>query len=273
MTERAMQNPRVPTSMSIAITLLASLLLGTGAALAAEEAGHEGGHEGEARQVHWESWQAGNEVTNTASLQRGAANFVNYCLGCHSMKYMRYSRMASDLDISEEQLRATLIPTDAKPTDYMLASFPKVEAEAWFGRVPPDLSLVARYRGTDWVYQFLKGFYVDKTRPTGTNNLALEGAAMPAVLSDLEGVKAAVFGTGVSGHGGKVVERFESVAAGRMKPEEFDGFVRDTVNFLDYAGDPSQVQRRSMGIWVLLFLMVFTVFAWMLKKEYWKDVH
>ncbi|MBK6673488.1 MAG: cytochrome c1 [Proteobacteria bacterium] len=253
----------------IAFTLAASFALGTGVAAAAEEGGHGGG----AQEVHWESWQAGNEVTNTASLQRGATNFVNYCLSCHSMKYMRYSRMASDLGISEQQLRENLIATDAKPTDYMLASFPEAEAVAWFGKVPPDLSLVARYRGTDWVYQFLKGFYVDKTRPTGTNNLALEGAAMPAVLSDLEGVKAAVLGVGVSAHGGKRVERFETVAAGRMTPEEFDGFVRDTVNFLDYAGDPSQAQRRSIGIWVLLFLMVFTVFAWMLKKEYWKDVH
>lgn len=263
-----MQIRWVPAAMSIAFLFAASLVTGTGAALAAEEGGHEGG-----AQVHWESWKAGNEVTNTASLQRGAANFVNYCMGCHSLKYMRFSRMASDLGISEEQLRTNLITTGAKPTDYMVATFPKAEAEAWFGRVPPDLSLVARYRGTDWTYQFLKGFYVDTTRPTGTNNLALEGAAMPAVLSDLEGVKAAVFGVGVSEHGGKVVERFETVAAGRLKPEEFDAFVRDTVNFLDYAGDPSQVQRRSIGIWVVLFLLVFTVFAWMLKKEYWKDVH
>ena len=264
---------RVPTAMRIAILLAAGLALGTGAGMAAEEGHEAGGHEGAEQEVHWEGWKAGNEVTNTASLQRGAANYVNYCLGCHSLKYMRYSRMAGDLGISDEQLRANLIPTDAKPTDYMLASFPHVEAEAWFGRVPPDLSLVARYRGTDWVYQFLKGFYVDTTRATGTNNLALEGAAMPAVLSDLEGVKAAVLGTGVSAHGGRKVERFETVAAGRLKPEEFDAFVRDTVNFLDYAGDPAQVQRRSIGIWVLLFLMVFTVFAWMLKKEYWKDVH
>ena len=253
----------------IAFTLAASFALGTGVAAAAEEGGHGGG----AQEVHWESWQAGNEVTNTASLQRGATNFVNYCLSCHSMKYMRYSRMASDLGISELQLRENLIAPDAKPTDSMLASFPEAEAVAWFGKVPPDLSLVARYRGTDWVYQFLKGFYVDKTRPTGTNNLALEGAALPAALSDLEGVKAAVLGVGVSAPGGKRVERFETVAAGRMTPEEFDGFMRDTVNFLDYAGDPSQAQRRSIGIWVLLFLMGFTVFAGMLKKEYWKDVH
>ncbi|MFO1502501.1 MAG: cytochrome c1 [Steroidobacteraceae bacterium] len=267
MTERAMQIRWVPKSI-VSLLLAAGLVLGNGAATAAEEGGHEG-----AQQVHWDAWKADNEVTNTASLQRGAANFVNYCMGCHSLKYMRYSRMANDLGISDEQLRATLIPTDAKPTDYMVSSFPHAEAEAWFGRVPPDLSLVARYRGTDWVYQFLKGFYVDTTRPTGTNNLVLEGAAMPAVLSDLEGVKAAVIGTGLTSHGGKVVERFETVAAGRMKPEEFDGFVRDTVNFLDYASDPSQTQRRSIGIWVVLFLMVFTVFAWMLKKEYWKDVH
>jgi ubiquinol-cytochrome c reductase cytochrome c1 subunit len=265
MTERAMQN----RWMRIAITLAAGLVLGSGVALAAEESGHEGAERG----VEWQHWKAGNEVNNLASLQRGAANFVNYCMGCHSLKYMRYQRMADDLHISTEQLQANLIPTGAKPTDYMLSSFPAADAETWFGRAPPDLSLVARARGTDWVYRFLKGFYVDKTRPIGTNNLALEGAAMPAVLSDLEGVKAAVFAAGAAGPEGKSVEHFETVAAGRLKPEEFDGFVRDTVNFLDYAGDPSQVRRRSIGLWVVLFLLVFTAFAWLLKKEYWKDVH
>jgi ubiquinol-cytochrome c reductase cytochrome c1 subunit len=256
-------------SLAIAIALAAALGMGANVAAAAEE----GGHEGAAQEIHWDSWQAGNEVTNTASLQRGAANFVNYCLACHSLKYMRYQRMAQDLGISDAQLRNNLIPTDAKPTDYMLASFPHAEAEAWFGRAPPDLSLVSRYKSPDWVYQFLKGFYVDKKRPSGTNNLALEGASMPAVLSDLEGVKAVVFGAGLTSHGGKTVERFETIAAGRMSPEQFDGFVRDTVNFLDYVGDPSQAQRRSIGLWVVLFLLVFTAFAWFLKKEYWKDVH
>jgi len=264
MTERAMQN----RWMRIAITLAAGLTLGSTAALAAEEGGHES-----AQHVEWQSWKAGNEVGNAASLQRGAANFVNYCMGCHSLKYMRYQRMADDLHISPEQLQANLIPTGAKPTDYMLSSFPSADAEVWFGRAPPDLSLAARSRGPDWIYRFLKGFYLDKTRPIGTNNLALDGAAMPAVLSDLEGVKAAVIAAGPAGHEGKVVERFETVADGRLKPEEFDAFVRDTVNFLDYAGDPSQVQRRSIGLWVVLFLLVFTAFAWLLKKEYWKDVH
>jgi ubiquinol-cytochrome c reductase cytochrome c1 subunit len=242
----------------------------TGSVAASEAAGEHGAAAG----VNWQEWTAGNEVTNTASLQRGAANFVNYCLACHSLKYMRYERMAKDLEISPQQLRDNLIPTDAKPADYMLSSFPKADAEAWFGKQPPDLSLVARYRGVDWVYRFLKGFYVDASRPTGTNNLALDGASMPAVLSDLEGVKAAMFAEHAAGstHVGKAVERFEMLAPGRLKPEQFDGFVRDTVNFLDYVGEPAQAQRRSIGIWVVLFLLVFTGFAWMLKKEYWKDV-
>jgi ubiquinol-cytochrome c reductase cytochrome c1 subunit len=229
--------------------------------------------EGHATGVDWQSWKAGNQVTNSASLQRGAANFVNYCLGCHSLKYMRWSRLAKDLNITESVLQEQLLPEGAKPTDYIVSSFPKADAEAWFGRQPPDLSLVARARGTDWVFRFLKGFVADPSRPTGTNNLALDGASMPAVLSDLEGVKAAVFAEHGGGHAGKSVERFEVLAAGRLQPAEFDAFVRDTVNFLDYVGDPSQVGRRSIGLWVVLFLMVFTSFAWLLKKEYWKDVH
>jgi ubiquinol-cytochrome c reductase cytochrome c1 subunit len=246
-----------------------------GMALAASVMASEGAAEHGAATVDWQGWKAANEVSNTASLQRGAANFVNYCMGCHSLKYMRYERMARDLNISGAQLKASLIPTGARPTDYMLSTFPKADSEAWFGRAAPDLSLVARYRSPDWVYQFLKGFYVDSTKASGTNNLALDGAAMPAVLSDLEGVKAAVFaGHGdAAAHGGKIVERFEQVAAGRLTPEQFDGFVRDTVNFLDYVSDPTQVERHSIGIWAVLFLLVFTAFAWMLKKEYWKDVH
>jgi ubiquinol-cytochrome c reductase cytochrome c1 subunit len=245
--------------------VLAGMVFCVPVAMAAEEGGEHA-----AAGVDWQNWKAGNEVTNTASLQRGAANFVNYCMGCHSLKYMRYSRMAKDLEISDQQLRASLIPTDAKPGDYMLSNFPKADAENWFGRAPPDLSLVTRAKGPDHVYKFLKGFIADASRPTGTNNLALDGAAMPAVLSDLEGVKRAVFAEGPSG---KHVERFEQVSAGRMTAEQYDQFVRDTVNFLDYVGDPSQVQRTSIGIWVVLFLLVFTAFAWMLKREYWKDVH
>jgi ubiquinol-cytochrome c reductase cytochrome c1 subunit len=256
----------------------AGLVLGAGVlvvpAARSAEAAPAAEAAGEVHGVDWQAWRAGNQITDVSSLQRGATNFVNYCVGCHSLKYMRFERMAKDLKISDEQLRANLIPTGAKPTDYILTTFPKAEAEAWFGRQPPDLSLITRSKGSDYVYQFLKGFYVDESKTTKTDNLALPGAAMPAVLSDLEGVKRVVFATGEAAHGGgKAVERFEQVSAGALTPAQYDAFVRDTVNFLQYVGEPSQVDRESIGIWVVLFLLIFTLFAWMLKREYWKDVH
>ncbi|MEO7775203.1 MAG: cytochrome c1 [Steroidobacteraceae bacterium] len=234
---------------------------------------HEGGH---GDPYDWKAWKAGNVVANTASLQRGARNYVNYCLGCHSLKYLRYERMANDLNIPDAELRRNLILTGDKPTDYMMSNFPHTDGEAFFGRAPPDLSLIARAKSPDYVYQFLKTFYVDETKPTGTNNLALDGAAMPAVLSELEGVKRAVFheGEAAGGHvDGKRLAGFERVSTGHLSDEQFDEFVRDTVNFLDYAGEPAQLKRVHMGIWVVLFLLVFTWFAWLMKREYWKDVH
>jgi ubiquinol-cytochrome c reductase cytochrome c1 subunit len=248
------------------------LFVATHAVAAEEAAEHEEGH---GDPWDWQRWKAGNEVANTASLQRGARNFTNYCLGCHSLKYLRYERMAKDLNIADKELRANLIPTGDKPTDYMISNFPKVDGEIFFGRAPPDLSLITRSKGSDYVYQFLKTFYVDSTKPSGTNNLALDGAAMPAVLSELEGVKRAVFREGEAGgeHGGKRLAGFEQVSPGHLSSVEFDGFVRDTVNFLDYAGEPAQLQRVRMGIWVIFFLLIFTWFAWLLKREYWKDVH
>ena len=225
-----------------------------------------------------EEWHAGNDVSNIASLQRGARNVVNYCLPCHSMKYVRWSRVGEDLHIPTNLLVADLVPPDAKPADYVRSSLRSEDAVAWFGKEPPDLSLIARSRGVDKVYRFLKGFYDDPARVTGSNNIVLEGAAMPAVLSELEGVKAAVYKSvdtvvdGKTVHG-KVFDKFEKIAPGQLSDEHFDGFLRDTVNFLDYAGEPAQVDRRSIGVWVVLFLLVFTWFAWLLKKEYWKDVH
>jgi ubiquinol-cytochrome c reductase cytochrome c1 subunit len=254
-----------------AVAFAGTVTAAEGAAEGQAEEGHAA--EGHESGVNWQAWKAGNEVTNSASLQRGASNFVNYCLGCHSLKYMRWSRLAADLNITDKVLQEQLLPDGAKSTDYIVSNFPKADAEAWFGRQPPDLSLVAQARGTDWLYKFLKGFYLDPSRPSGTNNLALDGASMPAVLSELEGTKVAVFSEHGAGHAGKSVERFETVSAGRLLPAEYDAFVRDTVNFLDYVGDPSQADRRAIGLWVVLFLMVFTTFAWFLKKEYWKDVH
>ena len=156
---------------------------------------------------------------------------------------------------------------------------PAADAATWFGKTPPDLSLMARARGTDYLYQFLKTFYADTSKSTGANNLRLEGTAMPHVLSELEGVKKAVFRTEQKqGEDGKprserVFEKFETVVPGRLSEADYDAFVRDTVNFLDYASEPAQVQRRHLGVFVVLFLIAFTWLAMLLKKEYWKDVH
>ena len=234
--------------------------------------------EGAGAPLDWQHWQAGNEVSNVASLQRGARNFFNYCAGCHALKYLRYSRMAADLKISKDQLKADLLPAGATPADYVQASVAPADGKDWFGKEPPDLSLIARSRDPDRIYRFLKTFYVDPSRPTRSNNLELSNPAMPAVLSDLEGVKQAVFkNIDVTIDGKATAEKrfdhFVTVVPGQLNVAEFDGFVRDTVNFLDYAGDPTQVERRSIGVWVVLFLLVFTWFAWLLKKEYWKDVH
>ncbi len=145
--------------------------------------------EGVAAPLDWQHWQAGNEVSNTASLQRGARNFFSYCAGCHSMKYLRYSRLAADLKIPTGQLKANLLPDGATPADYVQASVAPADAVAWFGKEPPDLSLIARSRGPDRIYRFLKTFYVDPSSPTRSNNLVLNNPAMPAVLERSRGRK------------------------------------------------------------------------------------
>lgn len=228
--------------------------------------------------LDWESWKAGNDVADLASLQRGARNFMNYCVGCHGLKYERYQRMATDLKIPTSALTKYLITTGDGPLDYINTNMPAADSATWFGKTPPDLSLMVSARSPDYIYRFLKTFYADPTRPTGSNNLALASAAMPAVLSSLSGVKEAVYrDVKVTTDGKTTVEKqfdhFETVVPGTMTAAQFDGFVRDTVNFLDYVSEPDQVERRSMGIWVVLFLLVFTGFAWLLKREYWKKVH
>ena len=218
---------------------------------------------------------ANNDVSNTASLQRGARNFVNYCLGCHSAQYVRYNRLGEDLGLSEAQIIENLMFTGERPHDTMTVTMQPQDSERWFGRTPPDLSLIARSRGTDYVYTFLKSFYVDPSRPNGTNNLVLPMTAMPHVLAELQGLQQAVY-DGKSDAENNAVHKefkgFELVQPGTMAPEEFDQFVRDTVNFLDYIGEPMQLERRNLGLRVLAFLFVFFLFAYFLKKEYWKDV-
>jgi len=212
---------------------------------------------------------AGNDVRNIASLQRGARNFMNYCSGCHSAKFVRYNRLAEDLRIPEAELMKNLMFTSEKPFDTINSAMPVESAKSWFGAAPPDVSLIARSRGTDYIYAYLHGFYRDPSRPTGVNNTVLKGTAMPHVLADLQGVQTAVFKT--EGEM-KEFEKFELTQKGTLTPEQYDDFVRDTVNFLQYIGEPIETKRKDLGVWVTLFLLMFTGFAYLLYKEYWKDV-
>jgi ubiquinol-cytochrome c reductase cytochrome c1 subunit len=213
------------------------------------------------------------------SVQRGSRNFVSYCLGCHALKYERWSRLARDLSIPPQLLQKDLLPPGDKSTDYILTTMPSKDADTWFGKTPPDLSLMARARGPDYLYQYLKTFYVDPSRQTGANNLRLPTTAMPDVLSELAGLKRAVFrNVMIKGEGGQftheqLFDHFETLAPGRLSETEYDQFVRDTVNFLDYVSEPTQAARRALGVWVVLFLLLFTWLAWLVKREYWRDVH
>ena len=216
---------------------------------------------------------AGNDVGNKASLQRGARNFMNYCSGCHSAQYVRYNRVAADLDIAEPELKSNLMFTSERSFDTIRSAIPAEDARKWFGNAPPDLSLIARSRSPDYLYSFLKSFYLDPARPHGVNNTVLPGTAMPHVLADLQGTQRALFVAADGEHAGlPVFEKFEPVATGSLGAETYDEFVRDTVNFLDYIAEPIQVERRGLGVWVMLFLLVFTAFAYLLKREYWRDV-
>lgn len=214
------------------------------------------------------------DVRNKASLQRGAALFVNNCMGCHSLQYMRWDRVGSDIGLSTEQMQQFLQVTGDNPGDLMENAMPEGDAADWFGVPPPDLSLVARSRGTiggapgtDWVYNFLLTFYVDDSRPLGVNNLVFPDVAMPHALWHLQGMQAAVFDE--DGH----FERFEQLTEGSMTPEEYRRAARDLTAFLAYVADPVQAEREALGFKVILFLLFFLVLAYMLKREYWKDVH
>lgn len=216
----------------------------------------------------WQKWTPGNDVSNIASLQRGAGNFMGYCSGCHSIKYVRYSRMGEDLKIPEAQLEE-LVKPGSKKADYITTSLAAADGEAWFGKTPPDLSLITRAKGSDYVYRFLKTFYVDEKTVNGTNNLALAGTAMPHVLSALQGAQSLKVAK-KDGH--DHFEGFEQLEPGQLTAAQYDEFVRDTVNFLEYAGEPAKAKRQSLGVWVMLFLLLFTALAYLLKKEFWRDV-
>jgi len=215
------------------------------------------------------------DPTNKDSLQRGAKIFVNYCMGCHSAKYQRYNRLARDLGMREEDVIENLMFTGEQTGDQMDIAMTSAMGKKWFGAAPPDLTLVTRVRGADWVYTYLRTFYQDASRPFGVNNQVFDNVGMPNVLWQLQGVQNAVYKTVTDdeGHEHQVLERLELVEAGAQSAEDFDATVRDLVNFLAYMGEPVKLQRQRLGIKVMLFLLLFFVVAYLLKKEYWKDVH
>jgi ubiquinol-cytochrome c reductase cytochrome c1 subunit len=213
-------------------------------------------------------------VKDQESLQRGAAVFVNYCLNCHSANYMRYNRM-EDIGLTEVQIKDNLLFAAEKPGELMKIAMRPKEAKEWFGAAPPDLTVISRSRGPDWVYTYLRSFYRDDTRPTGWNNLVFDKVGMPHVLQDLQGHLVPVMHT-VHGEDGKpheVVDHLVLAKPGKITQAEYDALVGDLVNYLAWMGEPAQAQRKNVGLAVLLFLGIFYVVAFYLKREFWKDVH
>ncbi len=233
--------------------------------------------------------QAGTDLGDRASLQRGAQLYMNYCSGCHSLSYQRYSRMGEDLGLTQEQVEQNLIFTDAKIGETMDTGMDAANATIWLGKAPPDLSVVARTKaeGADWIYNYLKSFYVDESRPMGWNNTVFPGASMPHVLWEMQGTQHPVLEPkrkGANGEDepchtgeaqGKCIKGFviPDAQKGSMDAEQYDRVARDLSAFLTYVGEPSAVKREAMGVWVVLFLAFLTFLAYLLKSEYWRDVH
>lgn len=216
--------------------------------------------------------QAGVDLTDKGSLQRGAQIFMNNCSGCHSLKYLRYSRMAQDLGLSEDEVQANLNLTGAKFGETIGTAMPAKAGERWFGKTPPDLSLVSRSRGSDWVYTYLKSFYLDESRPLGWNNSLFPNASMPNPLFQEQGMQHAIFGEADKATGDKPVTGLKLTTPGTQNEAQFNQTVRDVTAFLEYAGEPAGIKRESLGVWVILFLAALTFLTYLLKKEYWRDV-
>ncbi|MDH5516670.1 MAG: cytochrome c1 [Gammaproteobacteria bacterium] len=221
--------------------------------------------------------KANIDVANKEAIQRGAKTFVNYCLSCHSAAYMRYNRLGADADMTDQQLKDNLIFTrnkkgeQTKVGELMKIAMSEDYAKEAFGTKIPDLTVIARSRGADWLYTYLRTFYADAGRPTGHNNKAFPDVGMPNVLWEMQGVQEAEIR--VDDKGTKHVESLKITKPGTHSVAEFDQVVNDLVTYLVYMGEPMQLQRQSIGFWTLVFLLIFFVVAYMLKKEYWKDVH
>lgn len=248
------------------LTTILAFLLATAPGLAGAASGGEG---------VGEFGRANTNLGNMPSLQRGAKLFANYCLGCHSAEHMRYTRLAEDIELTPEQVEQNLMFTADKIFEPMTIAMSGADQETWFGTPVPDLSLTARSRGTDWIYNYLKGFYVDPVRPQGWNNTVFPNTAMPNPLWELQGIQVPEYEVTTNEFGGeeKKLVGVHKAQEGRLSEEEFNRVVRDLTTFLEYMGEPAKMKRESMGIWVLLFISIFTLLAYLLKREYWRDVH
>ena len=216
---------------------------------------------------------APNQSSDTSALQRGAKLFVNYCLNCHGASAMRYNRLR-DIGLSEEQIKQNLLFSSDKVGDTMHIAMDREDAKKWFGAVPPDLSVIARARGSDWLYTYLRTFYRDDTRPTGWNNLVFDKVGMPHVLWELQGQQVPKYAEAKSEHGQaeKKLVGFEVSVPGKMNKVEYDQAVADLVSYLDWMAEPAGNLRKRLGVWVLLFIGVLFVLAWRLNAAYWKDI-
>ena len=213
--------------------------------------------------------EANVDIGHENSLQRGAQTYFNYCAGCHSIKYMRYNRMAADLGLSEETVKQNLMFANQKIGDNINVSMNPDEAAQWFGVTPPDLSVISRVRGEDWLFSFLNGFYVDSAKPTGVNNLYFKDTAMPHVLWELQGYRTLKTNSSLQ----PATHSFETVVSGKLTKTEYEDLTRDLVSFLVYVGEPARLVRYKIGFWVIAFLGLLFIFAYLTKKEIWKDIN
>jgi ubiquinol-cytochrome c reductase cytochrome c1 subunit len=243
----------------ISIVMTLALLLGATSAQAFAEGG------GELMPAH-------TNIKDKASLQRGARLFYNYCSGCHSLHFMRYSRMAKDLGLTKKEVMNNLNFTGAKFQGHAIAAMPEDDAAKWFGKAPPDLSLMVAEKGPDYVYSYLNSFYLDPSRPVGWNNTVFPNASMPNPLWELQGLQVPVMSK-PDKDGKRTVTGVKLAQPGSMTPAQFHQATRDLTTFLQYVSEPAALQRHAYGIWVLLYLAAFTFLAYLLKHEYWKDVH
>ena len=205
---------------------------------------------------------ANNDLTDKESLKNGFKTYINYCLGCHQLQYQRYNRTFKDLGIDEADGIENYMYTGEKVGDHITNTMPLKESAKWFGTAPPDLTLEARLRSPDWIYTYLRSFYMDDKRPFGVNNTVFKDVGMPHVLQDLQGVSS------IDEHG-----NVTPAMGGSLTTEEYDVLVRDLTNFLEYVGEPSKLERENMGYNVLIFLFIFFIISYFLKREYWKDIH